>query len=255
MTPGVRRTRRRSPDVVARQWDRVASDRDHQIRSGQDVSYTHVLVPTVYKLAAGCDWRRVLDVGCGSGALTERLASDAAEVHGVDLSRRSLAIADASPTRPGNARYTNASVEAFADQYSGRRFTLAVANMVLQDTPTLPSTVDAIGRLLTKGGALVGTITHPCFWPAYWGYADAPWFAYADEIAVEAPFRISSSRTALGVTTHYHRPLSRYLASLHAAGLSVEALLEPMPPRAVLRLYPRAWRYPRFLAFRCVLRA
>jgi trans-aconitate methyltransferase len=237
--------------AVAKQWDNVARMRDAQIRSGRDVSYRHVLMPTLLGLAAEADWRRVLDIGCGTGVLTEALAARAGTVVGVDPSRQSIALAEASLGRSPNASYVNASVESFAAGYMGRPFTLAVANMVLQDVSRLDETLDAVAQVLLNRAFLVCTITHPCFWPVYWGYDDAEWFDYGREIAIEAPFRISSVRRAVGVTTHYHRPIDRYFAALRRAGFRLDCLLEPMPTPAVQRLYPRPWRYPRFLALRC----
>jgi SAM-dependent methyltransferase len=98
----------------------------------------------------------------------------------------------------------------------------------------------AIHLHLQPGGILVFTIPHPCFWPTYWGYSEAPWFEYDAEIAIAAPFRIASEGTAL-VTTHVHRPLHQYLTMLKAAGFELERFRE---------LTGRGFALPRFVAMR-----
>lgn len=244
---------RPTPRSIAGQWDKVADLRDRQIRSGQDISYTRVLIPAVKRLTKFCRWESVLDVGCGTGALTERLASHARSVVGVDSSLQSIALAERSKTRPSNVHYVCDSVEHFAKTHEIGTFTLAVANMMLQDAPNLAGVLNAISKVLKLHGCLVITITHPLFWPEYWNYASAPWFRYDREVAIEAPFTISLEEHPVGWTTHFHRPLQQYFTSLKRSGFRIEQLLEPMPSASVAKLYPAPWRYPRFLALRCRL--
>ena len=101
-------------------------------------------------------------------------------------------------------------------------------------------------------GHLISTITHPWFWPNYWGYDNADWFNYHREVVIEAPFRISAEITE-HVTTHVHRPLSVYLNSLTRQGFLVDRILEPYPNEDIQALYPERWKFPRFLAFRALL--
>jgi hypothetical protein len=70
-----------------------------------------------------------------------------------------------------------------------------------------------------NGGALVFSITHPCFWPEHYGYASSDWFRYERETIIESPFRISADRVGSLPSTHLHRPLSAYLPHLGAPDL------------------------------------
>ena len=189
---------RKTHSEIAREWDAVAEKRDQQIRSGADVSYNRILLPEILKLSREADWSLVFDGGCGTGTLTETLARQASDVVGVDISRRSIAIAQGSPLKGRNVRYIVSSIERFSERYDGTPFSLAVLNVMLQDTPTLRATLSAVSALLRPGGVLVATLTHPCFWPQYWGYAREKWFRYERETAIEAPFRISSVRRPAG---------------------------------------------------------
>src|SRR5262249_21327154 len=153
----------------------------------------------------------VLDAGCGTGFLAERLAERACEVLAVDVSTKSIAIAKTTHAAP-NLRYEATSIEGLASR-APALFTLVVANMTLMTAPNLRSFVNGVSRLLQPGGHLVFTITHPWFWPLYWNYADEDWFDYRRELAIEAPLEISLERQG-PVTTHYHRPIAMYVTEL-----------------------------------------
>lgn len=56
-----------TPESLSAQWDSVAPARNSQLRSGRDVSFEHVLKPTVLKLIEPSP-SGLLDAGCGSGS-------------------------------------------------------------------------------------------------------------------------------------------------------------------------------------------
>lgn len=238
--------------AIALEWDRLAQIRHEQIISKRDVSYHHVIVPTLLSLCKEVDLTRVLDVGCGSGYLDFLLSKKGSNVIGIDPSDVSIRIAKASGDNT-NPQFVCSTAQRFADRYRGRKFTSIIANMTLQDCADLASTMDAISRLLSPNSSFVATLTHPAFWPRYWGYDKAPWFKYSKEIAIEAPFRISREVSKLR-STHFHRPLSVYMQTFLKAGLQVVDVREPMPSSAVESYYPARWEFPRFLAFRCIKR-
>ncbi|HEU4703081.1 MAG TPA: class I SAM-dependent methyltransferase [Conexibacter sp.] len=239
----------KSQAEVCAEWDAIADARFEQIRGGLDVSYTHVLTPAVIGIAGDLTGRRVVDAGCGAGFLTRQLAARAASVVGVDPSARQIALAEAHHSA-GNARFVQATLEAYAAETS-ELAEVVVANMALMDALDVDGFLRAARRLLVSGGRLVASLTHPCFWPSYWGYADASWFAYERETVIEAPFSITLAQDPVGWTTHVHRPLERYISSLHGAGLELERLVEPMPDASAVELYPVAWRVPRYLVVCC----
>ena len=242
----------KSLEDVAKEWDQIAHTRHMQISTGRDLSFNYVLKPTVLELLQGCNLKRVLDLGSGTGELTRELAKVSSEVVGVDFSWRSTEIARKVCSKAGNVSFYPNSVEVFASHWAGPQFTTIVANMTLMDCLNLDSLVEAAARLVAPEGCLIATITHPWFWPYYWGYANADWFCYKQEIVLEAPFQISAE-TMSHMTTHVHRPLSMYQNSLARAGFLIDQILEPYPDEEIHSLYPEKWRFPRFLAFRAAI--
>lgn len=246
----IRRVDHWSIERIRAQWDGVALLRHEQLRSGRDVSFESILKPTILQLIGSADCTSTLDAGCGSGVLSEVLSEKSLAVTGVDMSAANIAIALNSASRPKNVLYVSDTIEGFSASTT-ERYSLIVANMVLQDSSDLHGCLDALASVCCSQGVLVATITHPWFWPTYWGYDKQDWFRYSDEQAIEAPFKISTDTTPIGMTTHFHRPLSLYLKQLSAVGFVLETMLEPMPQRVIQDQYPAIWQFPRFLAFRC----
>ena len=241
----------KSPEAVAAEWDRIAHVRQNQISAGADISFNYVLKPTVLKLLEGCDLRRVIDLGCGTGDLTREIGLISGEVSGVDSSPISIEIAEETCSGAPNISLVAASIESFAKQGCGSSFGTAVANMTLMTCLDLDSFIESVAKVISPNGHFIATITHPWFWPNYWGYADASWFDYRKELVIEAPFKISTESTDY-ITTHVHRPLSAYLDSLTNAGFMVEKVMEPYPEKQVHSQYKESWKFPRFLAVRAV---
>jgi SAM-dependent methyltransferase len=232
---------------VAREWDAIAAIRHEQISSHVDASYWHVLLPCLKKLLQDADQDSLIDVGCGLGFVTSEFSPHFEHVMGVDVSSACIKLAQRGFPHLENVFFANCEIENLIPQYS-ETFGAAVANMTLMTAPKLDSLVSSVRRLLRKGALFGFTITHPCFWPRYWGYDKAPWFNYAEEIAIEAIFRISLDGNCRLMTTHIHRPLSNYLDCFLRNGFGVEAIIEPTPDSEVDKVYLSNWHFPRFLA-------
>jgi len=246
---GVRSRPAKSHAILALEWDRLAEERHRQIVSGEDLSFEYVTVPTTWHLLEGTDHTLVLDIGSGTGDFTARLAQVARSVIALEPSRASIALALKVCQRVDNVRFVEASLEEAASDLYGQPVTAAVALMTLMTAPDLPGFARALAAILPNGARFVAMLTHPWFWPKYWGYENKPWFHYEIETFVEAPFVISRHRTDV-ITTHIHRPLEYYITVFGEVGFRLEALVEPIPSEEVQALYPSPWRFPRFLGLR-----
>ena len=97
---------------------------------------------------------RVLDVGCGGGILSERLASEGADVKGIDLSEKALAVARLHLLESGlNVDYEQVSAEDYAARHPGE-FDVVTCLELLEHVPDPGSTVRACATLARPGGAL-----------------------------------------------------------------------------------------------------
>jgi len=103
----------------------------------------------------GLAGRRVLDVGCGGGILSEAMARRGANVTGIDLSEAALEAGRRHAEEAGVAlEYRWISVEQMAEE-APQRFDVVTCLEMLEHVPDPEAIVRACQRLVKPGGHLV----------------------------------------------------------------------------------------------------
>jgi len=96
--------------------------------------------------------KRVLDVGCGGGILSESMAGRGASVTGIDLATRPLQVARLHALGSGVAvRYLEESAEALAE-HEPEAYDVVTCLEMLEHVPEPASTISACARLTRPGG-------------------------------------------------------------------------------------------------------
>lgn len=96
--------------------------------------------------------KQVLDVGCGGGILAEAMAARGARVTGIDLSEKSLRVAELHRLESGaGVAYERAMAEEFAARHAGE-FHVVTCMELLEHVPDPASVVAACARLVRPGG-------------------------------------------------------------------------------------------------------
>jgi 2-polyprenyl-6-hydroxyphenyl methylase/3-demethylubiquinone-9 3-methyltransferase len=97
--------------------------------------------------------KRVLDVGCGGGILSDSMARRGAQVVGIDLAAKPLRVAQlhAIEARTPNVEYREISAEALAEQ-EPESFDAVTCMEMLEHVPDAASVVRACSRLVKPDG-------------------------------------------------------------------------------------------------------
>lgn len=170
--------------------------------------------------------KRILDLGCGEGYYV-RFFKDrgAKEVHGIDISPDLL---EAAKKQDPEGKYflVNFETEKFG---AGEQYDIVLANMVLMNLPDLDEAYKKIASALAPGGRLVIAIASP-----YYARPVGTWKRsilgkirllidnYFEPRANYFSFPDSNKKFP-----HYHRGLSAYINSAHAAGFTLLKMHEP----------------------------
>ena len=143
----------------------INSDTD-EIKKFDDVAQTwwdpkgemgtlHTINPLRMKFitdALDLSGKKVLDVGCGGGILTEALARCGAQATGIDLSRESIEAAKVHARQQGlNIDYRYENIEDTASKHAGE-FDAITCMEMLEHVPEPNKIIDACSRLLKPGG-------------------------------------------------------------------------------------------------------
>ncbi len=97
---------------------------------------------------------KVLDIGCGGGLIAEPMARMGAEVTGIDVTARSIAVARHHAEAQGvDVTYREATAEALAEE--GARFDLVLTLEVVEHVADVDLFLHAAGSLVAPGGMLI----------------------------------------------------------------------------------------------------
>ena len=109
----------------------------------------------IEKLVGGLAGKRVLDVGCGGGILTEAMAARGAVVTGIDLADKPLKVATLHGMESGShVEYRLIAAEALAAE-APQSFEVVTCMEMLEHVPDPAAILAACATLLRPGGRLV----------------------------------------------------------------------------------------------------
>ncbi len=122
----------------------------------------YVSYPAILDSIGDIEGKKVLDLGCGSGALTSLIAEKGADVTGVDVSEEWIERCRAEYDMP-NLRFIVADGSNLAD-FKDSSFDFVVMNMVLLNVASsekVKSIFSEVARVLKSGGELIFSDLHP----------------------------------------------------------------------------------------------
>jgi ubiquinone/menaquinone biosynthesis C-methylase UbiE len=229
------------PAEVAEHWEANAEAWTKLARAGYDVYRDALNTPAFLAMLPPIRGLSGLDIGCGEGSNTRRLAQLGARMQAVDIAPTFIRHAkEAEESDPLGIVFQVG--DGLALPFANDSFDFVTAFMSLMDMPDQGLALREARRVLRPGGFLQFSILHPCFVPPHRkvlreadgavraieiaGYFDGIdgrvetwWFSTLPlkEREHVAPFRIP----------RFHRTLSEWVDLIRAADLLIDRFCEP----------------------------
>src|SRR5262245_54547282 len=225
-------------------WDANAAFWDAHQGEG-DLFQRDLIRPATERLLELQPGEAVLDLGCGNGAFSRRLAELGARVLGVDFSAALLALARQCTTRHADRieyRQVDLADPAQLLTLGAQRFDAAVATMVFMDLSVLEPLARSLPTLLGPRGRLVFSVSHPCFNTTGCSLTLEEEDRDGELILTRAVkvtrYIRPTVRRGLAVRgqpvphPYFERPLSLLLGTFFQVGFALDALEEPTFPES-----------------------
>ena len=233
-------------------WDRNAAFWNERMGEGNDF-FNILLWPAVERLLQPRPRERLLDVACGNGLTSRRLAAAKARVTAFDISSAMVTIAAGHPDKLNiDYRVLDATDRDALLGLGTAVFDGALCNMAVMDMADVEPLMIAMAVLLKPGGRFVFSSLHPCF--------NNPATVQMGELedrngAIVTTYSVKIARyktpfTQVGLAMqdqpvphpYFHRPLSSLLAPALAAGLVLDGIEEQaFPPDNSGGTTPLSW--------------
>ena len=147
-------------------WDANAEWWDDFVGPEGNEFQRELIGPATERLLGLRPGELVLDVACGNGAFSRRMAGLGARVVACDFSAKFLERARAH-TKEHVDRIEYLLIDATDEEkllsLGERRFDAAVCTMAMMDMAVIEPLMSALGKLLKPEGRFVFSVSHPCF--------------------------------------------------------------------------------------------
>lgn len=239
---------RESWNATAALWDKRMGD------EGND--FHQVLIwPATERLLMLRPGAKVLDIACGTGLTTRRLAALGAEVVAVDFAEQMIAHARARTNQHSDRieyHVLDATNESALLELGSSQFDAAVSAMALMDMAEIDPLMRALAKLLRLDGSFVFSVMHPCFNSVHVKMV-AELEDRDGELVTEYSLKLSrylQPSVARGLALreqqkphlYFHRPLHVLLRAAFDAGFVLDALEEPsFPENYPPDKFPLSW--------------
>jgi len=193
-------------------WNRNASFWDKKMGDGNDFFELLIWPPTERFLQIHVG-DHVLDVACGNGVSSRRLAEIGAKVTAIDFSAEMIDRARKRTAASEEIEYIvlDATDEDALLGLGSGAFQAVLCNMALFDMAEIAPLYRAVSSILCRGGSFVFSVLHPCF--------NNPSVVQIGEL---------EDRKGEFVTTHSVK-ISRYLSPFSQSGLAMPGQPVPHP--------------------------
>ena len=210
-------------------WGGVADWYDNHLETDKDSYQEKVIAPNLLRLLDIKKGMRVLDLACGQGFFSRKIADKGAVVTGADIGKELIAVAQKRSPKI-TFHTTPAHKLGFAQ---GETFDVVIIILAIQNIENMGEVFKEAWRVLRKGGRMILVMNHPVFRiprRSSWGFssADKRQYRRVDGYLSQntVPIVMHPGQAKSESTVSYHRSLQDYFKSLNKSGFAVSRLEE-----------------------------
>ena len=148
-------------------WENNADAWTDLSRKGYDKYRNLINTPAFLKILPPVKDLKGIDVGCGEGHNTQRVAESGAEMTGIDISLKFIQYARERVNGNG-LKMSFIQASAFDLPFDDSSFDFAISTMAFMDFPEQHKAMAEVYRVLKKGGFFQFSISHPIFSTPKW---------------------------------------------------------------------------------------
>jgi ubiquinone/menaquinone biosynthesis C-methylase UbiE len=231
-------------------WDDGAEEFAGRFKRNEEFFHKHIINPTLLNLLGDVKGKAVLDVACGEGHFSRKLAEQAKgdiQITGIDASKKLIDIAQKKNEPFSHCIRFLLGDASRLDQLSSNSFDVVVCNMALMFIKRYEETIQEVARVLKPQGLFVFSLLHPCFLTpgSGWILDDSPDKKKAKRIGwktdnyyLRLVYRGVMAVCDIKETYYFCRTLEDYFRALRKCGFVVEDLREPLPPKELIERHP-----------------
>ena len=199
-------------------WEMNADFWDKKMGDESNVFHREIVRPNTELLLEIKPNDYVLDIACGNGNFSKRLAEQGARVVAFDFSEKMINNARQRQSKHlANIDFRTCDATDYEQIMSLRgkvQFDKAVANMAVMDISFISPLFKAVHELLKDRGIFVFSTHHPCFIRPDDRYTTA--FSYKGEAIIGQPLQ----------QNYYHRSLQELFSCCFNAGFMIDGFFE-----------------------------
>ncbi len=236
-------------------WDKLAEWWDDTIGDG-NAFQDYLIEPSQERLLALKPGERVLDIACGAGRFTRRMARQGVSILAFDHSEKFIERAKKRSTENADRieyRVINATDKTAMLELGKKEFDAAVCTMAIMDMSSITPMISVLPELLKPNGRFVFSISHPAF-------NSGTSQLIAEEKYLDGDLRSISGVKLTGYSKaftypgvgipgqlepqhYFHRPISMLFNTCFKFGFVLDSLEEPTLPEELVntRTSPLNW--------------
>jgi ubiquinone/menaquinone biosynthesis C-methylase UbiE len=203
-------------------WDKIAKQYNDDFGDDGDYSHKYILYPALQKILKDVSSKKILDLGCGTGTFTRKLADKGANAYGIDFSKEMISIASM------RNRMVNYNVGDISEvlPYEDGSFEVTLSIMVFHSIEDLEIPINESFRVTKTNGRLVVVIPHPSNIHQFRSIELDDESKYLTE--QKAHFKWKQFGDICEIPTEFFlRPLQYYVRTFVKAGFLINDIIEP----------------------------